>query len=118
MKKLNKNLEKKEIISKLYETCKSKKKEIYLSIAKELEKSNRKEVKVNLDKLEKLKYIKEGDIVVIPGKVLGTGILNKNIIIYSYNCSKVASDKLKSNIKNLNDFCKDNINYKVAKIIK
>jgi large subunit ribosomal protein L18e len=118
MKRLNKNLDKKEIIVKLYNMAKSKKKDIYASLAKELEKSSRLEVRVNLGKMESLKYIKDGDIVVVPGKVLGTGLLNKNITIYSYSVSKVASEKLKNNVKNLMDFCNDDINYKVTKIIK
>jgi large subunit ribosomal protein L18e len=52
--------------------------------------SNRREV--NVDKLSK--HTKEGDVVIVPGKILGSGNLGHTIIIYSYSISKLAAKKI------------------------
>lgn len=118
MRKQDKNLDKKEIINKLYQTGKNKNKDIYSAIAKELNRAARTNINVNISKLEKLPIINDGDIVVIPGKLLGAGLLNKKITIYAYSFSQTAKDKLGNSIKNIFDFCNDKIDYKVVKIIK
>jgi large subunit ribosomal protein L18e len=53
-------------------------------------KSNRREV--NVDKLSK--YTKEGDVVIVPGKILGSGNLGHTVIVYSYSISKLAAKKI------------------------
>jgi large subunit ribosomal protein L18e len=47
---------------------------------------------VNVDKLSN--YTKEGDIVIVPGKVLGGGNLGHSVVIYSYSISKLAAEKI------------------------
>jgi large subunit ribosomal protein L18e len=117
MKKDLKNLQTQKLIENLYKLSKDKKKEIYAIVAKVLESSTRLQPSKNLFNLQKMNYISEGDIVVIPGKLLGTGNLEKKITIYCLNASESAKKKFK-NIKSLKDFCKDNIDYKKLKLIK
>lgn len=117
MKKDVMNFEKKSMIDLLNQTSKTKKKEIYSRVADILNTAKRRAVKVNLVKLEKLDLVKDGTIVVVPGKLLGTGILNKKIVIYAYSFSSSVKEKVK-NIKSLKDFCKDTIDYKKTMIVK
>jgi large subunit ribosomal protein L18e len=117
IKRNSKNNQKKEMIEKLYLTYKAKKKDVYKRLAELLNVSSRTNISVNLAKLEKLKNVVNDSIVVVPGKILGVGILNKNINIYAYSFSKTAKDKVKS-LKSLDDFCKDNINYKKVVLIR
>lgn len=53
--------------------------------------SNRREV--NLDKLAK--FTKEGDVIIVPGKLLGAGNLGHSVIVFAYSVSKLASQKVK-----------------------
>ncbi len=112
------NIEKKETLDKLYTSFKSSKKEIYKKVAEMLSSSRRMTISVNLSKLQKLDNVKEGSIVIVPGKVLGVGDLNKKITVYAYSFSKSAKEKLKNNAKNMNDFAKDKIDFKKCVIIK
>lgn len=52
--------------------------------------SNRREV--NVDKLAK--FTKEGDVIIVPGKILGAGNLGHSVIVYAYSISKLASRKI------------------------
>lgn len=47
---------------------------------------------VNVDKLSK--FTKNGDVVIVPGKVLGAGDLGHSVIICAYSISKLASMKI------------------------
>ena len=113
-----KSLDKQKLISDLYNATKIKKKDIYKRIAEILETARRKNVSVNLNKLQKLDVVKDGAIVVVPGKVLSTGNLNKKIIVYALNYSKLAKEKLGANAKSLNNFLNDKIDYTKTIIIK
>jgi len=117
MKKDVMNVEKKNMIDILYQTSKTKKKEIYSRVADILNTAKRRAVKVNLVKLEKLELVTDGSIVIVPGKLLGTGVLNKKVTVYAYSFSSSVKEKLK-NIKSLKDFCKDTIDYKKTIIVK
>ena len=117
MKKDVMNVEKKNMIDILYQTSKTKKKEIYSRVADILNTAKRRAVKVNLVKLEKLELVTDGAIVIVPGKLLGTGVLNKKLTIYAYSFSSSVKEKVKS-IKSLKDFCKDTIDYKKTIIVK
>ena len=117
MKKDMKGLQTQKLIEKLYKLSKDKKKDAYANIARVLEASSRKQPSKNLFNLQKMTYIVDGDIIVIPGKVLGTGSLEKKITIYALSVSDSAKQKYKG-IKTLNDFCKDNIDFKKLKLIK
>lgn len=117
MKKDTKNLQTQKLIEYLYKASKDKKKDIYAIVAKTLESSSKRYPSKNLFNLQKMTYINDGDIVVIPGKVLGTGTLEKKITIYALSFSESAKSKYK-NLKTLKDFCKDNVDYKKIKLVK
>jgi ribosomal protein L18E len=112
-----KNLEKKEIIEKLYKNSRDKDKNIYSTIAKILEKPTRNEVIVNINKINKLD-LKNIKSIVVPGKVLGSDKLNKDLNIYAFNFSDSAKNILKDKAKTLDMFCSDDIDYSKTIIIK
>lgn len=67
---------------------------IWKRIAKDLERPTRQRRVVNLYKINK--YTKDGDFVIVPGKILATGELDHNVIICGFNLSDSAKDKIKS----------------------
>ncbi|MFA5746327.1 MAG: 50S ribosomal protein L18e [archaeon] len=117
MKKDKKNLQTQKLIENLYKLSKDKKKDVYATVAQMLESPTRKQTSVNLFNLQKMTYVVEGDTIVVLGKVLGVGNLEKKITIYAVGISESAKKKYKG-IKTIQDFCKDNIDYKKLKLIK
>ncbi len=73
-----------ELIKTLYKADKA----VWKRVAELLSKPRRKKVEVNISKLER--YAKEGDVVVVPGKVLGSGELKKKITVAAFSFSKNA----------------------------
>ncbi|MGC9133032.1 MAG: 50S ribosomal protein L18e [Nanopusillaceae archaeon] len=65
---------------------------IWIYVAELLNKPTRKRIEVNLGKLQK--YTKDGDVIVIPGKLLASGILNKKITIAVWRYSQSAKEKV------------------------
>jgi large subunit ribosomal protein L18e len=62
--------------------------EIWRDIARRLEKPSRNWAEVNLSRLER--YAKEGDVIVVPGKVLGAGAINKlTVAAFRFSASAV-----------------------------
>lgn len=70
------------------------KKKIWRKIAEQLQKSRRARVAVNLSKISR--HTKEGNFVVVPGKVLGSGSLNHKVSIAALMFSKEAEDKIRN----------------------
>ncbi|MEK6919140.1 MAG: 50S ribosomal protein L18e [Nanoarchaeota archaeon] len=63
-------------------------------IARYLSGSTRVMPEVNLNMLEK--NCEAGDIAIVPGKILGTGSINKKIKVCAFKFSKQAMEKLKA----------------------
>jgi len=82
-----------ETIEKLRKT---KKKSLVL-IARKLETATRRRPEVNLWKIDK--YSKEGELVVVPGKVLSEGELSHKIELVAFSLTKKAEEKLKGKAK-------------------
>tara|TARA_Y100000310_G_C20658422_1_gene803279 strand:+ start:590 stop:946 length:357 start_codon:yes stop_codon:yes gene_type:complete len=102
--------------SELVETIELAKKNNQLDLAKKLSQPTRLQSKVNLNDLDKLKENK----VMIIGKVLGTGEINKKIEIAALGFSESAKNKLKKNgskINSIKEFLKDNKNLEGIKLI-
>ena len=79
--------------SDLVETIKlAKKNEKWLKVASLLSTPRKDRAQVNLDEIDK--DSKEGDIIVIPGKVLSQGELNKKIKIVAIGFSESAKEKI------------------------
>ncbi len=65
---------------------------IWALMASEMSKANRRRVAVNLSRLNRVSS--PGDILMIPGKVLGSGSLNHRIEIAAESFSKTAQNKI------------------------
>ncbi|MEM0480654.1 MAG: 50S ribosomal protein L18e [Candidatus Aenigmatarchaeota archaeon] len=66
---------------------------IWKYVAELLSRPTRRRVEVNLYKINR--YAKDGDIILVPGKVLSIGEINKKITISAWSFSKKALEKLK-----------------------
>lgn len=92
MKKNLKNPNLWDLIKFLEKKSKENKAPIWKSIAKLLSSSRRLMKRVNISKIAR--YAKEGEIVAVPGKVLGTGSLNNKLTVAAYKFSEQARRKI------------------------
>lgn len=67
---------------------------IWRDIALRLEKAKANWAEVNLSKIER--YASEGDVIVVPGKVLGSGAINKKVTVAAYGFSESAKMKIEA----------------------
>ncbi|MGB9748397.1 MAG: 50S ribosomal protein L18e [Candidatus Woesearchaeota archaeon] len=67
-------------------------KNIWKSIASMLEKPTRKKRIVNVSRINR--FSKEGEIIIVPGKVLSSGSLNHKITVAAFSFSKQAIKKI------------------------
>ena len=81
-----------ELLQLLKKTAIENKAAVWKRVASDLEKPTRSRRIVNVYKIEK--YAKDNDIVVVPGKVLGTGDLNKKVTVAAYTFSDEALKKI------------------------
>jgi len=81
------------LIVYLEKASKKNKAKIWEYVAELISKPRRKKVEVNLYKIDK--YSKDGDTILVPGKVLSVGNVNKKIKIAALKFSKAAELKLK-----------------------
>lgn len=65
---------------------------LYKTIADELSRSASQRAEVNLSKIEKLSN--SGDVIIVPGKVLATGILTKKVTIVAFSASETAIERI------------------------
>ncbi|MBW9141329.1 MAG: 50S ribosomal protein L18e [Candidatus Aramenus sp.] len=80
------------MLRKLIDELKSQKKNIWRAVAEELDVPSRKRAYVNLYKINK--YTKSGDVVIVPGKVLGVGSLDHPVTVAALDFSKQARAKI------------------------
>jgi len=91
---------------------------LWRRIASDLEKSTRQRRIVNLSRINR--FTKENDVVVVPGKVLGSGLLEHKLTISAYQFSDQAKDKIEktgAKIITLLDLSKEKPNGKKIRII-
>jgi len=88
---------------------------LWKRIAEELEKSTRKTRQINLEKLNR--YTKENELVIVPGKILGTGILDHKITVASFSATESAKEKLKNNLISIQELIKKDPKGKNIRII-
>ncbi|MCG2863626.1 MAG: 50S ribosomal protein L18e [Vulcanisaeta sp.] len=62
-------------------------------VADLLERPTRQRVEVNIGKINRL--VNDGDVVVVPGKVLGSGVLTKKVTIAAWAFSKGALEAIR-----------------------
>jgi large subunit ribosomal protein L18e len=67
---------------------------IWRDIAIRISKPRRLRAEVNISKIAR--YTKEGDAIVVPGKVLGSGEIKHKVTVGAFSFSKSAEEKIKS----------------------
>ena len=91
---------------------------LWKRVAMDLEKPTRQRRAVNLSRIDR--YTKENEIIVVPGKVLGSGDLNHKLTIAAYQFSEGALEKLEkagANVVSLLELSKESPDGKRIKII-
>jgi large subunit ribosomal protein L18e len=82
------------LASDLEKASKQNNAKAWARVAELLMKPTRQRVTVNLSKINR--YSKEGEMIVVPGKVLGSGKLEKKVTIAAYAFSETAITKIKA----------------------
>jgi large subunit ribosomal protein L18e len=106
------------LIRELKKHSSSQKAPIWKRVASDLEKPTRQRRIVNLTRINR--YTKENEIIVVPGKVLGTGELDHRVTIAAYNFSKQALDKIarsKGTVYSIYEFMQKNPKGQKTRII-
>lgn len=83
-------------------------------IAKHLSKPRRSKMGVTLDKISRTS--RQNEVIIVPGKVLSTGDLDKKLTIYAWKFSKGAEEKIKksgSSCKSLQEILKEKNNGRI-----
>lgn len=83
---------------------KKEKSTFWKAVAKNLEIPTRRKRTISLSKINKL--AKDKEIIVVPGKVLSQGTLEKNVKVAAYQFSEAAKTKLKSNALTIHELLK------------
>jgi large subunit ribosomal protein L18e len=86
------NLILRELIETLYKYSRQCNARIWRVIAVELSKPSRRMRAVNVSRINR--YTKPGDVVVVPGKVLGAGKLDHPVTVAAFSFSKSAVEKI------------------------
>jgi len=92
MKRRFENVELLNILNRL----RKNKKAIWKRVRALLSLATRKRVSVNINKLSKLAKKENDSYLVVPGKVLGAGMIKNKFKVISFEYSKTALDKIKS----------------------
>ncbi|MDO8628643.1 MAG: 50S ribosomal protein L18e [Nanoarchaeota archaeon] len=82
------------LITSLRQVARKLKVPLWHRVADELERSTRQRCEVNLFKIEQ--FARDGEFVIVPGKVLGDGVLTKKVKVAAFKFSQSAKDKLKN----------------------
>ncbi|MEZ0290195.1 MAG: 50S ribosomal protein L18e [Sulfolobales archaeon] len=88
------NIVLRKLISDLRREANKNRAPIWDAVADLLERSSRRRVVVNISKISR--YAKENEIIVVPGKVLGSGSLRKRVIVAAFSYSKNALEKIRA----------------------
>ena len=84
------NISKRMLARKLWKT----KRPVWRDVSKRLMAPQKNRVEKNLSDIHRI--TNDGDVIVIPGKILGNGVLTKSITVASYAVSKSALLKMKA----------------------
>jgi large subunit ribosomal protein L18e len=80
------------LIADLKSTARDSGADVYSAVADRLEKPRRTHAEVNLGRIER--YADEDETVVVPGKVLGSGRLHKDVTVAAVDFSSSAETKI------------------------
>ena len=67
---------------------------IWKTVAKELERANRKQTEVNVGHIEK--HSENDETILVPGKVLGDGKINHNVNVAAFKFTQEAAKKIEA----------------------
>jgi large subunit ribosomal protein L18e len=81
-----------QLIRFLKKQSKEKNANIWRDVAKHLAKAKKQRVAVNLSRINR--HTQKSDMIVVPGKILGTGTLNHSITVAAFSASGKAKEKL------------------------
>jgi large subunit ribosomal protein L18e len=81
------------LISLLKNTSRENEARIWREIASRLETPNRNYAEVNLSKINR--YAQSGETIIVPGKVLGSGMLEQSVKVAALNFSASATSKIR-----------------------
>ncbi|MGB9937890.1 MAG: 50S ribosomal protein L18e [Methanobacterium sp.] len=81
-----------ELIKTLKEKSYQEDVKIWKDVAKRLEKSNRRYAEVNISKINR--YSSPDETILVPGKILGSGVLGHNLNVVALGFSKKAEEKI------------------------
>ena len=81
------------LIAELKSAARDSGADVWNDIADRLEKPRRTHAEVNLGRIER--YADEDETVVVPGKVLGSGVLQKNVTVAAVDFSGTAETKIR-----------------------
>ncbi|MGM5480048.1 MAG: 50S ribosomal protein L18e [Nanobdellota archaeon] len=82
------------LISELNTLAINKKIPLWKQVAVELEKPTRRKREVNVFKIAKT--ARDGEIIIVPGKVLGSGLLDRKVTVAALQFSEGAKEKILS----------------------
>ena len=108
----------KDLIMELRKRSNEQSVNLWKRIALDLERPTRNRRVVNLSRISR--YTKENEIIIVPGKVLGSGMLNHKLTISAYQFSDQAKDKIErsgAEIVPLLDLSKEKPNGKKIRVI-
>ena len=80
------------LIADLKSTARNGGGEVWGDVAERLEKPRRTHAEVNLGRIER--YAQENETVIVPGKVLGSGALRKDVTVAAVDFSSTARTKI------------------------
>ncbi len=107
-----------ELIGELKKRANEQSVNLWKRVALDLEKPTRQRRVVNLSRINR--YTEENEVIVVPGKVLGTGSLNHKLTIAAFQYSDGAKEKLeksKSTVVSLLELSKESPSGKKIRII-
>ena len=106
------------VLRETIETLEQQDANIWKDVAENLGKVNRQRPEVNISDIERV--TEEGDTVVVPGKVLGSGILSKEVEVAAFKASTGAKNKINENgeFKFIRDLLDENPEGSEVKIVK
>jgi large subunit ribosomal protein L18e len=80
------------LIAELQSAARERDSPVWQAVADRLEKPRRTHAEVNLGRIER--YANEDETVVVPGKVLGSGVLEKSLTVAAVDFSGTAETKI------------------------
>lgn len=80
------------LIAELKSAAREREADVWSTIASQLEKPRRSHAEVNLGRIDR--YAREDEVVVVPGKVLGSGTLRKSVTVAAVDFSSTAETKI------------------------